>query len=81
MKKINMVFNLYSKFIVLFLLLGCSEQSEKSNIDYSKEFNSILNTFNESSILEFDESSYLDEIFISEFLTAFIAFFGVSISG
>ncbi len=68
MKKQNMILNQCSKLFLLLLLLSCSSESTKENIDYSNEFSSILNRFNESSILEFDESNYLNENFIKDFL-------------
>ncbi len=63
-----MVLRKCSKLILLLLLIGCSDQNVQPDIDYSEEFNSILDKFNESSILEFDKSNYLDEIFIADFL-------------
>ena len=62
-----MALNRFSKFFLLLLLVGCSDQNTQPNIDYSKEFDSIINEFNESSILEFDKSNYLNEDFINEF--------------
>tara|TARA_B100000676_G_scaffold73870_1_gene73592 strand:+ start:1410 stop:3362 length:1953 start_codon:yes stop_codon:yes gene_type:complete len=63
-----MALNRFSKFFLLLLLVGCSDQNTQPNIDYSKEFDSIINKFNESSILEFNKSNYLNEAFINEFL-------------
>ncbi len=63
-----MVSNQFSKLLLLLFLFGCSNESTESNIDYSKEFDSIIKEFNQSSILEFNKSNYLNDAFISEFL-------------
>ena len=63
-----MVSNQFSKLLLLFFLFGCSNENTESNIDYSKEFDSIIKEFNQSSILEFNKSNYLNDAFISEFL-------------
>ena len=63
-----MVSNQFSKLLFLFFLFGCSNENTESNIDYSKEFDSIIKEFNQSSILEFNKSNYLNDAFISEFL-------------
>jgi len=68
MKKSNMILNQYSKIFLILLLVGCSEQNEQLEFDASKEFKSIIDTFNESSILEFNESNYLNTEFIEDFL-------------
>ena len=68
MKKSNMILNQYSKIFLTLLLVGCSEQNEQLEFDASKEFKSIIDTFNESSILEFNESNYLNTEFIEDFL-------------
>ena len=61
----------YFKLFLLLLLVSCSEQTEQDNqdsIDYSREFESVINEFSKSTILEFDESNYLDEAFVKDFL-------------
>ena len=61
----------YFKLFLLLLLVSCSEQTEQDSqdsIDYSKEFESVINQFSKSTILEFDESNYLDEAFVKDFL-------------
>ena len=61
----------YFKLFLLLLLVSCSEQTEQDSqdgIDYSKEFESVVNEFSKSTILEFDESNYLDEAFVKDFL-------------
>ena len=63
-----MTSNQFSKLLLLLFLFGCSNESTESNIDYSKEFDSIIKEFNQSSILEFNKSNYLNNAFISEFL-------------
>ena len=63
-----MVSNQFSKLLLLLFLFGCSNESTEPNIDYSKEFDSIIKEFNQSSILEFNKSNYLNDAFISEFL-------------
>ena len=68
MKKLNMVLKQCSKLFLLLLLLGCSDQNIEPDINYSIEFDSIINEFYESSILEFNKSDYLDKDFIKDFL-------------
>ncbi len=68
MKKLNMVLKQCSKLFLLLLLLGCSDQNIEPDIDYSNEFDSIINEFYESSILDFNKANYLDEEFIRDFL-------------
>ena len=68
MKKLNMVLKQCSKLFLLLLLLGCSDQNIEPDINYSNEFDSIINEFYESSILEFNKSDYLDKDFIKDFL-------------
>ena len=63
-----MASNQFSKLLLLLFLFGCSNENTESNIDYSKEFDSIIKEFNQSSILEFNKSNYLNDAFISEFL-------------
>tara|TARA_Y100001935_G_C17304322_1_gene511278 strand:+ start:112 stop:2079 length:1968 start_codon:yes stop_codon:yes gene_type:complete len=67
MKKINSALNQFSKLIAIILLISCATEKEQE-IDYEKEFYSIVNEFEKSSILEFDASEYIDDKFFLSFI-------------
>ena len=59
-KEKDMASNQFSKaHVLLIVLVGCSYQPEDP-IDYNQEFQSILTTFDNSSILDLDADEYVD---------------------
>lgn len=56
----------FSNFLLLFLLIACSNEEEK--IDYELEFESILNTFEDSSILKLNTSEYINNELLDSFI-------------
>lgn len=56
----------FSNFLLLFLLIACSNEEER--IDYELEFESILNTFEDSSILKLNTSEYINNELLDSFI-------------
>ena len=67
MKKRSLVSNRFSKFIALVFLFSCTAEQEPK-INYEAEFNSIINEFEKSSILEFDASETINNDFLFTFI-------------
>jgi carboxyl-terminal processing protease len=66
-KKKNMALNQFSKAALLIVLVGCSYQPEDP-IDYNQEFQSILTTFDNSSILDLDADEYVNNTLFLNFV-------------
>ena len=56
----------FSNFLLLFLLIACS--NEEGRINYELEFESILNTFEDSSILKLNTSEYINNELLDSFI-------------
>ena len=61
-----MASRLFSSYLLLFLLIGCSVNEDK--IDYESEFQSIVIEFENSSILNFDQDQLSDFGFVEDFI-------------
>ena len=61
-----MASRLFSSYLLLFLLIGCSVNEDK--IDYESEFQSIVIEFENSSILNFDQDQLSDFGFVEDFV-------------
>ncbi|MAA92106.1 MAG: hypothetical protein CMQ57_01055, partial [Gammaproteobacteria bacterium] len=61
-----MASRLFSSYLLLFLLIGCSVNEDK--IDYESEFQSIVMEFENSSILNFDQDQLSDLGFVEDFI-------------
>ena len=61
-----MASRLFSSYLLLFLLIGCSVNEDK--IDYESEFQSIVMEFENSSILNFDQNQLSDLGFVEDFI-------------
>jgi carboxyl-terminal processing protease len=66
-KKKNMALNQFSKALLLIILVGCSYQPEDP-IDYNQEFQSILTTFDNSSILDLNADEYVNNTLFLNFV-------------
>ena len=62
-----MALNQFSKAALLIVLVGCSYQPEDP-IDYNQEFQSILTTFDNSSILDLDADEYVNNTLFLNFV-------------
>lgn len=62
-----MALNQFSKALLLIVLVGCSYQPEDP-IDYNQEFQSILTTFDNSSILDLDADEYVNNTLFLNFV-------------
>ena len=62
-----MALNQFSKALLLVVLVGCSYQPEDP-IDYNQEFQSILTTFDNSSILDLDADEYVNNTLFLNFV-------------
>ena len=62
-----MALNQFSKALLLIILVGCSYQPEDP-IDYNQEFQSILTTFDNSSILDLDADEYVNNTLFLNFV-------------
>ncbi|MDA0900087.1 MAG: carboxy terminal-processing peptidase [Proteobacteria bacterium] len=67
MKKKNMALNQFSKALLLIVMVGCSYQPEDP-IDYNQEFQSILTTFDNSSILDLNADEYINNTLFLNFV-------------
>ena len=63
-----MALNRFFRLIALILLSSCSNETNKSDIDYQEEFNSITFAFENSSILDFNAQQDIDGEFLSDFI-------------
>ena len=63
-----MALNQFFKLFILILLSSCSNEIQKSDIDYKEEFDSIIFAFENSSILDFDAQRNINENFLSDFI-------------
>lgn len=63
-----MALNQFFRLIALILLSSCSNETNKSDIDYQEEFNSITFAFENSSILDFNAQQDIDGEFLSDFI-------------
>jgi carboxyl-terminal processing protease len=66
-KKKNMALNQFSKALLLIVMVGCSYQPEDP-IDYNQEFQSILTTFDNSSILDLNADEYINKTLFLNFV-------------
>jgi len=62
-----MALNQFSKALLLIVLFGCSYQPEDL-IDYNQEFQSILTTFDNSSILDLNADEYVNNMLFLNFV-------------
>jgi len=62
-----MALNQFSKALLLIILVGCSYQPEDP-IDYNQEFQSILTTFDNSSILDLNADEYVNNTLFLNFV-------------
>ena len=62
-----MALNQFSKAALLIVLVGCSYQPEDP-IDYNQEFQSILTTFDNSSILDLNADEYVNNMLFLNFV-------------
>ena len=62
-----MALNQFSKAVLLIVLVGCSYQPEDP-IDYNQEFQSILTTFDNSSILDLNADEYVNNTLFLNFV-------------
>ena len=62
-----MALNQFSKALLLIVLVGCSYQPEDP-IDYNQEFQSILTTFDNSSILDLNADEYVNNTLFLNFV-------------
>ena len=62
-----MALNQFSKALLLVVLVGCSYQPEDP-IDYNQEFQSILTTFDNSSILDLNADEYVNNTLFLNFV-------------
>ena len=62
-----MALNQFSKALLLIVLFGCSYQPEDP-IDYNQEFQSILTTFDNSSILDLNADEYINNTLFLNFV-------------
>jgi len=62
-----MALNQFSKALLLIVLFGCSYQPEDP-IDYNQEFQSILTTFDNSSILDLNADEYVNNMLFLNFV-------------
>ena len=62
-----MALNQFSKALLLIVLVGCSYQPEDP-IDYNQEFQSILTTFDNSSILDLNADEYVNNTLFMNFV-------------
>jgi len=62
-----MALNQFSKALLLIVLFGCSYQPEDP-IDYNQEFQSILTTFDNSSILDLNADEYVNNTLFLNFV-------------
>ena len=67
-KSNDMALNQFVRLIALILLSSCSNEANKSDIDYQEEFNSITFAFENSSILDFNAQQDIDGEFLSDFI-------------
>tara|TARA_X000000950_G_scaffold289357_1_gene412291 strand:+ start:7854 stop:9809 length:1956 start_codon:yes stop_codon:yes gene_type:complete len=67
-RKKNMALNQFSKALLLIVLVGCSYQPEDP-IDYNQEFQSILTTFDNSSILDLNADEYINNTLFLNFVS------------
>tara|TARA_A200000113_G_scaffold88160_1_gene78692 strand:- start:1083 stop:3038 length:1956 start_codon:yes stop_codon:yes gene_type:complete len=67
-RKKNMALNQFSKALLLIVLVGCSYQPEDP-IDYTQEFQSILTTFDNSSILDLNADEYINNTLFLNFVS------------
>ena len=58
----------YSRILILVILAGCSDKFNEPNIDYRIEFQSLLSSFEEASILSFDKVKVQDSKFYLNYL-------------
>ena len=58
----------YSRILILVILAGCSDKFNDPNIDYRIEFQSLLSSFEEASILSFDKVEVQDNKFYLNYL-------------
>ena len=63
-----MALNQFFRLIALILLSSCSNETNKSDIDYQEEFDSITFAFENSSILDFNAQQDIDGEFLSDFI-------------
>tara|TARA_E500000075_G_C6994785_1_gene325952 strand:+ start:830 stop:2770 length:1941 start_codon:yes stop_codon:yes gene_type:complete len=63
-----MALNQFSKALLLIVLVGCSYQPEDP-IDYNQEFQSILTTFDNSSILDLNADEYINNTLFLNFVS------------
>lgn len=63
-----MALNQFSKALLLIVLVGCSYQPEDP-IDYTQEFQSILTTFDNSSILDLNADEYINNTLFLNFVS------------
>ena len=63
-----MALNQFFRLIALVILSSCSNDTEKSDIDYQQEFDSIIFAFENSSILDFDAQQDIDSDFLLNFI-------------
>ena len=62
-----MALNQFSKALLLIVMVGCSYQPEDP-IDYNQEFQSILTTFDNSSILDLNADEYINNTLFLNFV-------------
>lgn len=62
-----MALNQFSKVLLLIVMVGCSYQPEDP-IDYNQEFQSILTTFDNSSILDLNADEYINNTLFLNFV-------------
>jgi len=62
-----MALNQFFKVLLIIVLVGCSYQPEDP-IDYNQEFQSILTTFDNSSILDLDADEYVNNTLFLNFV-------------
>jgi len=62
-----MALNQFSKALLLIILVGCSYQPEDP-IDYNQEFQSILTTFDKSTILDLNADEYVNNTLFLNFV-------------
>ena len=56
-KRRNMKLNQFFKLFLLLFLTACVSEFDEREIDYKKEFESLLKNFENSSILNFEKES------------------------
>ena len=63
-----MALNQFSKALLLIVMVGCSYQPEDP-IDYNQEFQSIITTFDNSSILDLNAEEYINNTLFLNFVS------------